>query len=48
MLPIRWNSAEGARPGLSRTVLRYLRRRLYLPSSTESLSGLPMVCSSKP
>ena len=45
---MRWNSAAGASPGLSRTTLRYLRLRLKRPSSTESPSSLPMVCSSKP
>ena len=48
MLPMMWNSAEGTRPGLSLTTLRYFRRLLNLPSSTESSSGLPTVCSSKP
>ena len=43
-----WKRAEGTSPGLSLTTLRYFRRLLNLPSSTESLPGLPTVCSSKP
>ena len=48
MLPMMWKRAEGSRPGLSRTTLRNLRRRLFRPSSTESSSSFPTVTSSKP
>ena len=48
MFPMMWNNALGTRPGLSRTTLRYFRRLLNLPSSTQSSSGLPTVTSSKP
>ena len=41
MLPIRWKRAEGTRPGLSLTTLRYLRRLLLRPSSMASSSGFP-------
>ena len=37
---MRWNNAAGARPGLSRTTLRYLRRLLNLPVLHRVVVGL--------
>ena len=40
MLLMMWKRAEGTSPGFSRTVLRHLRLRLYLPSSVDFVVGL--------
>ena len=49
MFPIMWNRADGneSRP-LPDHLAVLACRLLNLPSSTESSSGLPTVCSSKP
>ena len=48
MLEMMWQRAEGTRPGLSLTTLRYLRLLLLRPSSMAESSGFPMVHSSNP
>ena len=39
-MPIRWKRADGARPGLSRAVLRYPLRRLLRPVLHRVVVGL--------